>query len=160
MAPDIGRLYEIHGPAVYRYVRSRGFDEAAAADIAQETFLAAWRERDRFAGDSRPLTWLIGIARHKLADETRRRERSRPLSGEMREASGGGGLGGIEGVIGLKDALRSLDPGQRELLALVTVAGLTCAETARALGVPEGTVKSRLSRIRAALRERMEGDPK
>ena len=74
---DIGELYEQNAQAVYRYIRSRGFDEDTAADLMQETFLAAWRQQQRFEGASRPLTWLIGIARHKLADETRRRERER-----------------------------------------------------------------------------------
>lgn len=57
----------------------------------------------------------------------------------------------------LESAMASLSPEQRELLTLVLVVGLTYAEAAAVLEVAEGTVKSRMSRIRAALREQMEG---
>jgi RNA polymerase sigma-70 factor (ECF subfamily) len=156
MEPDIGRLYEQHGQAVYRYIRGRGFDESAAADLTQETFLAAWRERDRFAGASRPLTWLIGIARHKLADETRRRERVRAAPAELPEQAGDFTRAADERMT-IEAALDTLESEQRELIVLVLVTGLTYAEAARVTGVAEGTVKSRMNRIRGILRERMKG---
>lgn len=153
---DIGKLYEQNAQAVYRYIRSRGFDEDTAADLMQETFLAAWRQQQRFAGASRPLTWLIGIARHKLADETRRRERERAKPVPAAE-SAEDFADAADSRILLESAMASLSPEQRELLTLVLVVGLTYAEAAAVLEVAEGTVKSRMSRIRAALREQMEG---
>lgn len=156
MAPDIGGLYELHGPSVYRYIRSRGFDEQSAADILHETFLAAWRKRDGFTGSSQPLTWLIGIARHKLADETRRRERTRaaplPESGQADDFSTAS-----DDRLVLRDALGSLEPEHLELVNLVLVTGLTYAEAAVILGIPEGTVKSRMYQIRTVLRSKMKG---
>ena len=76
-------LYNECAGGVYAYLRSRGLDEATAADALQDTFLAAWNGAASYRGDARRLTWLIGIARHKLADAVRARERHRaaPLEG-------------------------------------------------------------------------------
>ena len=81
-------LYNANARKVYAYLRSRNIDEETAADILQNTFLAAWRGAGRFQGGAKPLTWLIGIARHKLVDEIRVRERTRaaPLEAVERRA--------------------------------------------------------------------------
>ena len=70
-------LYNANARKVFAYLRSRNIDEETAADILQNTFLAAWRGAGKFQGGAKPLTWLIGIARHKLVDEIRVRERTR-----------------------------------------------------------------------------------
>ena len=69
-APE--RWMECHGDYLYRYALSRLRRVDAAEDLVQETFLAAWRGRQKFAGRSTLRTWLVGILRRKLIDRMRR----------------------------------------------------------------------------------------
>lgn len=69
-----------HGDALYRFALSRLHDKEAAADLVQETMLAAWRGRDSFAGNASIRTWLIGILKHKIIDHIRKEIRGRELS--------------------------------------------------------------------------------
>lgn len=68
---------EQYGDALYRYALLRLQDPALAEDLVQETFLAALKARERFAGRSSEKTWLIGILKHKMADHLRRQRRTR-----------------------------------------------------------------------------------
>src|SRR3954454_23127016 len=75
-------------PKVYSYLLSRcGHDVALAEDLSQQTFVAAIEQRARFVGQSDTVTWLRGIARHKLADHYRRigREERRQMHLEVRQ---------------------------------------------------------------------------
>jgi RNA polymerase sigma-70 factor (ECF subfamily) len=76
-APE--RWLDEHGDALYRYAYLRLRDRDAAADIVQETLLAALSARKNFAGGSAERTWLIGILKHKLADHWRRVARAAVL---------------------------------------------------------------------------------
>src|SRR4029453_1210181 len=79
-------------PRVYSYLLSRcGHDPALAEELSQQTFIAAVDQRARFDGRSDTVTWLCGIARHKLADHFRRLERDerRQLQLEVREIAMG-----------------------------------------------------------------------
>ena len=147
-------LYNDCASGVYAYLRSRGLDEATAADALQDTFLAAWNGAASYRGDARKLTWLIGIARHKLADAVRARERHRtaPLEGLDR---GEDTLAGQAERLTLRAAVGALDGDDRELLHLVFHQGLAYAEAAQILGIPEGTVKSRMHHIRRRLAAHM-----
>lgn len=72
-----------HGDVLFRYAVARVRDRQFAEDLVQETFLAAWRSRENFAGRSAEQTWLVGILRHKIIDHLRRRrEASLPEAGE------------------------------------------------------------------------------
>lgn len=64
-------LIRRHGPALHRFARRMTRDEAAVQDIVQETFVAAWRQIERFRGDSSPRTWLFAICSRKVADSHR-----------------------------------------------------------------------------------------
>lgn len=147
-------LYERCSPGVYAYLRSRGLDEAGAADALQDTFLAAWGAAAGFRGGARPLTWLIGIARHKLADSVRQRERTRAAPPEHFEGACDPMAGQAERLT-LQAAVDTLDMEARELLHLIFVQGLNYAEAAQVLGIPEGTVKSRMYNIRRTLATQM-----
>lgn len=72
------RWVDDHGDALFGYAFTRLRDRARAQDLVQDTLLAAWRSRERFAGESSERTWLVGILRHKLLDflRTASRERS------------------------------------------------------------------------------------
>ncbi|HEB78516.1 MAG TPA: sigma-70 family RNA polymerase sigma factor [Methylothermaceae bacterium] len=69
---DPERWLDRYGDLLYRYALMRVKDEAVAEDLVQETLLAAWRGRERFAGQSSESTWLIGILKHKIVDYFRR----------------------------------------------------------------------------------------
>jgi RNA polymerase sigma-70 factor (ECF subfamily) len=70
---------EEHADALYRFLHHRIDRPEAAEDLVQEVFLAAWASAERFRGDSEPRTWLLAIARHKVADYYRSRLTGRPL---------------------------------------------------------------------------------
>lgn len=151
-------VFERHFDAVYGYVRSLAGAEAAA-DLAAETFLEAFASRRRYdAGrpDARP--WLFGIATNLVHRRRRRIARwSRTPVEALRLDTE------YEAVISRLDAraargelaaaLAGLDAGQREVLLLHAWADLSYGEIAEALALPPGTVRSRLSRARARLRE-------
>ncbi len=69
---------DAHGDVLYRFALSRLQSPASAEDVVQETFLAAMKSRERFAGGSSERTWLIGILKHKIIDFIRKESRERP----------------------------------------------------------------------------------
>jgi len=64
-----------YGDALFRYALAKVSQVPLAEDLVQETFLAAWQGREAYAGSASPLTWMIGILRHKIVDEFRRQGR-------------------------------------------------------------------------------------
>jgi RNA polymerase sigma-70 factor (ECF subfamily) len=128
-------LYNTYARKVYAYLHCKRIDDETAADILQETFLAAWRSAARYQGSAQPLTWLIGIARHKLADALRMRERTRtsPLEDFDR---GHDPLKEHAEKLTLRSAVDALDEEQRELLHLVFTLGMSYAEASQTLEIP------------------------
>jgi RNA polymerase sigma-70 factor (ECF subfamily) len=72
-----------HGDYLYNYAFSRLRDKATSEDVVQETYLAAFKSKSSFAGDSSLRTWLLGILRHKIADHLRRSFRQSKLDKEL-----------------------------------------------------------------------------
>ena len=157
LEPDAFRaVFERHFDAVHRFVCAR-LGTALADDIASETFLLAFERRHRFdtSYDS-ALPWLLGIAANLVRGQQRaelarlralaREPATVPQESPERFESRGP----------LAAALAELEPKQRETLLLLALGELSYAEIAVALGVPEGTVRSRLNRARAALQEALE----
>ena len=155
-------LFERHFSLVHRFLILRA-GEPSAADLADETFLIAFRRRadyDRTRPDARP--WLLGIAanlaRQQYRSERRRREtllrlvRERPS--ETRNDPAGADDLGAEGER-LRAALAELAPQERDLLLLFGSVGLSYEQIAEALSLPVGTVRSRIHRLRHKLRERL-----
>lgn len=146
---------------VYSYIALRA-SSADAADILQETMLAVWQGISGFDRRSSLKTWLLAVARRKLCDFYRARQSARELS--MSEAfpdscgeefdidSGEDMAAGITERLDAAAAIKSLDAGERELIYLIFEAGLTYAEVSEATGIPVGTIKSRMSALRAKLR--------
>jgi RNA polymerase sigma factor (sigma-70 family) len=155
-------LFDRHARVVHRFISGRAARDDVE-DLVAETFTAAFRSRSRFDcryDDARP--WLLGIAanilRHHHRAEARRRRRWWSIRSELPR-----GDDPAEQVTSQVDALSSwdcvaraldqLDDRYREVLLLVASADLTYEEAARALGIPIGTVRSRLARGRHQLRE-------
>lgn len=157
MRPEFDTLYATHAPYVLNVTRRIvGADDAA--DVAQETWLKVSRGLDRFREDAQPRSWLTSIARNAALDHLRRRARRVPAVdlGELLALPASSALDphGVylrrERDARLAGALASLPPRLRAA-ALACLSGLSCQEAATVLGVPLGTVKSRLFRARVSL---------
>ncbi|HEU4396791.1 MAG TPA: RNA polymerase sigma factor, partial [Actinomycetota bacterium] len=141
-----------------RYAR----DRMVAEEILQDTLLAVWRSAQQYAGRSSVQTWMFGIARRQAHNRLRvRRPQPVPLgsdglAGWVDPAPGpvDWAIANAEGAA-LADAIGALAPQHREVLALAFAAQLPHREIAEILGVPVGTVKSRLHHARAALARAM-----
>lgn len=151
-------------PPVYAYLLSRcGGDVALAEELTQETFVAAIDRRSRFDGRSDAITWLCGIARHKLADHFRslEREERRRMRIEIRQVemeSDERHRMGLEDRALIAEALRSLPANQRAVLAFVVLDDLPVAEAARLLGRSRGATESLLFRARENFRRAYAGE--
>jgi RNA polymerase sigma factor (sigma-70 family) len=166
-------LVSRHEAATYRVCRRLLADADEALDATQEAFLRAYRGLARFRGAASFRTWLIGIAinvcRNRLASPTRRAQRrALPLDADPATEAVARPLPdpapgpearayGSELRRALLAALAALSAEHREVLVLREIEGLDYAQLAGALGVAEGTVKSRLARARAALRAALQG---
>lgn len=149
---DIAAIAREHYDMVYRFCARRvGVD--AAADTAQETFLTAQRALSRFRGASSLSTWLLGIANNECR-RTARKRRCEPPTIELTET---GSADHQEEIIinrhALQQALGKLSAEHREVVLLHEVEGLSYEEAAVVLGIPVGTVKSRLHHAFANLRK-------
>jgi RNA polymerase sigma-70 factor (ECF subfamily) len=150
-------------PRLRRYARSLVFDSHGADDLVQTTLeraLAHWHQFDQRRDI---VLWAVSIAHNAFMDD-RRREKRQPASDSYESYDERADQLPAPGVdIGLRidliAALRQLPLEQREPLLLVSLEQLSYADCAESLGIPIGTVMSRVSRGRAALRELLEGKP-
>ncbi len=125
-------------------------------DALQEAYVKAYRGLADFRGDSSVRTWMYRIAYNACLDDLRRRRRTPDLPLEAAAYRAAGGPDPGERAVlrsGLATALSGLPPDQRVAVLLVDAEGFDYAAAGRVLGVAEGTVASRVSRARAALRK-------
>jgi RNA polymerase sigma factor (sigma-70 family) len=161
MRPSFDAVFEAEFSALHRYLRRR-VGMAFADELTAATFAAAYEAWTRLDPERPPRPWLYGIAanlvRHHWRDE-RRMLRAYARTGlDPVLAEDGDALDRIEAQLRRRElaaALAELRPRDREILLLHAWAELSDAEIAAALSVPIGTVKSRLSRTRRRLRNRL-----
>jgi RNA polymerase sigma factor (sigma-70 family) len=157
-------IFEHHYRAVYAYaVRAAGV--TVGEDIAAEVFVRAFAARRRFDPTYRSARpWLLGIAAHLVADHYRSTERHRRALRRVSPASGGpvvfdddavGRLDAKTAVGPVDQLLGRLRPEESRVVGLFALADLSYDEISQALGIPIGSVKSRLHRGRIALRNLM-----
>jgi RNA polymerase sigma factor (sigma-70 family) len=160
--PDaFGVLFERHARAVYNFLFRRTADWALAEDLTSVVFLEAWRRREDVRLDGGvALPWLLGVATNVLRNRRRSQWRHRAaLQRVPRERDDGFAEDANERLDDerrMRFVLRSvakLPRHEQEVLALCGWAELSYEEAAVALDVPVGTVRSRLSRARARMRE-------
>lgn len=158
-------IFDRYFTAIHRYAAAR-LGAAAADDVAAETFLAAFDQRDRY-DLTRPeaRAWLYGIAtnligRHRRGELRLYRALGRLAARDEAESHADAVTDRVADRVTaeqlsprLARGLASLPRGDRDALMLVACAGLSYAETAFALGIPIGTVGSRVNRARARLRK-------
>lgn len=155
-----------HGRRLFALARGLlGRCDADASDVVQETFLAAFEGGlGAFRGDAALSTWLGGILVNRVR-KLRRYRSSRPA--QPLDAAGGppAATGAVsrppatqvEQRLDVQAMLDSLSPEYREVIVLRELQGMSYAEMAQALDVPERTAETRLTRARRALRERFAG---
>jgi RNA polymerase sigma-70 factor, ECF subfamily len=158
----LGVLYDRFGRLAFRLAFRILRDRALAEDAVQEAFLAVWRSADAYKRErAKPSTWILTVV-HRRAVDIVRREQSR--RGEPLEVAPEPSAGPADEDAVLRDrraavqaALTELPGEQRQALELAYYGGLTQSELAERLGVPLGTVKSRmfagLGRLRELLAE-------
>ena len=155
------RLFDTHAKPVYNHAYRLTGDWSAAEEIMSETFLVAWRTRDRVEpGTGSLLPWLLGIATNKARNHRRgvgrrlallaRHPGPRPVE-DFADASAAR-LDEARELAAVREVWHRLRRGEREVLVLRVWGELDYEQTAEALGVPVGTVRSRLSRARTRLR--------
>ncbi|MGH2981937.1 MAG: sigma-70 family RNA polymerase sigma factor [Solirubrobacterales bacterium] len=153
---DVRRAYAAHSGELYGFaVRSLG-DRGLAEEAVQETFLRAWRAGDRFDPDLGSLrTWLFAILRNVVIDLGRARAARPSVAAGAPEA----GHEPLEQVLlswQVEVALRRIGDEHRRILVETYYRGRPYAEVAAKLGIPEGTVKSRVYYGLRALRNALE----
>ena len=158
-------IFERYFGQIHQYLARRVGDKAAD-DLAAEVFVVAFAHRQRYdlARDC-ALPWLYGIATNLIG--THRRQERRFYHALARTDAGWVSPSDEDQVAdrvsasaagpALAAALAALDAGDRDVLLLIAVAGLDYQEVAQALGIPYGTVCSRLNRVRKRLREWLGG---
>lgn len=150
-------LYRRHLPWLLVRLGRRCASPELVDEVVQDTFVAVWRSARRWDRRGEVAAWIWGIGIRRLVDALRR---SRPPADDLME------FAGVEpsaeehvllavqyGDVGA--ALASLSPELRAVVQATVLDGLTTREAARLLGIPPGTVKTRMMRARAELRERL-----
>lgn len=156
----LAELYSRHAGWLTARLQSRCGDPDIADLAVQDTFLAAWKSAKKFRGEGDVGAWLWGIGIRRLIDQLRRR-RTVPLDPTVLETDArlfGSAPAADELAIGVSDgnlgaALAALPGELRAVLMATAIDGLTTREAARLLGVPQGTVKTRLMRARQQMQE-------
>ena len=151
-------LYRQHAPWVTTRLQARCGDPDLTDIALQDTFLAVWRSAKSFRNEGDVGAWIWGIAIRRLIDVLRKR-RATPLdpslivleSGDLDGAVDQIALGVLDGD--LERAVRNLPGDLQAVLIATAIDGLTTKEAARLLGVPQGTVKTRLMRARKHMQE-------
>jgi RNA polymerase sigma-70 factor (ECF subfamily) len=140
-----------HYEAIFRFLRNLTGSKEDAEDLTQQTFLRAWEALPSFRGDSSLSTWLHSIAYREYTHWLRSRREFVPLD-EIVDMPDEQANQNLEAVL-LRWAIYRLDPEHREVFVLYYVQGFSVSEIAKIIGVPAGTVKSRLFFARQKLRE-------
>lgn len=148
-------LHERHTPWLRARLRRRCADPDVVAEAIQDTFVAVWRSAGRWDGSGQAAAWIWGIAVRRLIGVLRTRNRWLPVTDHHTTATVVAAeeqvLLGIEHG-GLADAMAGLSPELRAVVQATVLDGLTTREAGRLLGIPSGTVKTRMARARVQLR--------
>lgn len=154
-------VYEMVETSVRAFALSRLGDADAAADVLQDVMLAVWRQASTFRGGSRPRTWILGIAHHKITDRLRHKGRWRMETPDP-QASDPAAPTPLESAQGeerrdtVRRALRELSEPHQAIIHLAFYEDLAYSEIATLLEIAEGTVKTRVFHAKKILARRLE----
>lgn len=152
----MARLFALHNRRVYRFAHRLTRNSWIAEEIVSEVFLAVWRSARQFQFKSQVSTWLLAITRNKALEALRKNPEESPddphdtLPGddnpEIRIVT-------LSRSALLHQCLRQLTPPHRQILDIVYYREKSISEAARIVGIPEGTVKSRVATARSRMAE-------
>lgn len=150
-------LYRRHLPWLLVRLGRRCASPELVDEVVQDTFVAVWRSARQWDGRGEVTAWIWGIGIRRLVDALRR---GRPAAEELIEFDGVETSAEEHVLLGVQygdvgAALASLSPELRAVVQAIVLDGLTTREAAQLLGIPPGTVKTRMMRARAVLRERL-----
>lgn len=156
------KLFELYGPRVKSYMMRQGANSTTAEDLAQETLLTVWRKAQLYSDEKgSATTWIFTIARNLRIDRLRREVSWQPLP-ENRDEEASDAPDPEEEVTEkerrdkVRAVLATLPPDQSEVVTLSYVEGLSHSEIAERLGLPLGTVKSRMRLAYQKVKEAVE----
>jgi RNA polymerase sigma-70 factor (ECF subfamily) len=156
---DLAAAFDEHGGVLFGYAVNALRDRALAEDCVQETFLRAWRARDRFdpvRGGLR--TWLFAIQRNVIVDVQRARQRlPRIVPGDELDEAPADTPDTLDRLM-IVEALAKLSEEQRSAFVAIHLDGRSYAEASERSGVPVGTLRSRVFYALRALRTHIDGE--
>ena len=155
---EANRIVELI-PRLRRYARALAGDRARADDLVQDTLERAWNKFHLWRPGSDLRAWLFTVMHNVHVNQVRSTRDHAMLDDEGAEMAVAGTQGALLEIRDLENALALLPAEQREVLLLIALEDMSYAEVASALGIPIGTVMSRLSRAREKLRATMLGVP-
>lgn len=154
-------LVRCHHRGVYGYLRRLGADAAQAEDLTQETYAKAWLRIGTLRRTASLRSWLLTIARNEFLQWVRVARPEVAIGDDVAERAGHGPSADGELLLSesgeaLRRAVAVLEPALQETVALHYFQGLSLREVGAVMGVPAGTVKSRVNRALGRLRELLE----
>ena len=157
-ATEFKQLYDLEYLSVYRSIRGVVMDSAAAEDLTQETFVRAYRARHRYTPTAPPGAWLRRIGINLAISHLRRQKLARFLPARLYMAPDRRDYDRAEARDVVGKAMMALSPKLRAAVVLHYYDGLTREEIAAVLGVPAGTVASRIAKAVAIMRKTIGND--
>jgi len=149
-----GRLVEIHQSSLRSFLRTLSYSNRDLADdLAQDTFLVAYRRLDTFRGEGTFLSWLIGIGYRQFLQHTRKKKRHRDLMESLEHFNDKTSDFDKTTVIDLDKAMQTLSFPEKTAITLNSREGFSHEEISNILNLPLGTVKSHISRGRDKLKK-------
>lgn len=150
-------FYQAFHGRVYAFALKRLRNPADAADVLNEVMLEAWRSAARFEGRSQVLTWVLGIAHHKIIDNLRRQkshllDELDPEMADDAEPTAFEALAGAQDAAQLRRCLEGLSDAHRLIVHLAFFEDLAYEEIAKIADCPVGTVKTRMFHARRLLK--------
>lgn len=143
-------LYDMYSSALYGVIIRIVIDTPTAEDVLQETFVKIWHSASSYSADKgRLFTWIVNIARNLAIDKIR----SKDFRNQIKNQDIENNVGYIDQqnstvykpeLLGVKDLINTLRPEQKSILDLIYFKGYTHTEAADELGMPLGTIKTRL----------------
>jgi RNA polymerase sigma-70 factor (ECF subfamily) len=154
-------LYDRHAAWLLLRLRRRTPDPDLAVEAVHDTFVSVWKAAGSFRGDGDVGAWLWGIAIRQLISRLRKRTAPTPVSSQVVHARSPAVRSAEEELLlavehgRVGNALRALSPELRQALQATVLDGLTTKEAAYLLGIPQGTVKSRVRLAKSQLRKQL-----
>ena len=153
----MNQFFQRHHQSVYTFALRRLNEPADAADVLNDVMLQVWRGADRFAGQSKVTTWLLGIANHKIMDIYRKRKQHdyEELDHNCEDhhaANEGFDITLAQDAAMIKLCMDKLSEAHREVVHLTFFEDMSYPDIAKVVGCPPGTVKTRMMHAKKNLK--------